>query len=66
MTRLTRQTVRIRAIESVLLIGVTFALVILGLVYFSSSAWFWVLAIFIDVPIWILIAFLERLDRSAS
>ncbi|HII40481.1 MAG TPA: hypothetical protein HA326_04600 [Thermoplasmata archaeon] len=64
MTRLTPETVRVRAAALILLVALTFSLVILGLVFFSSSGWFWVAAVFIDVPIWLLLAILERAERS--
>ncbi len=66
MTHLTPKTVRARAAALTLLVALTFAVVILGFVYFSSNAWFWVLAAFIDIPMWIVIAVLERSQRSTS
>ncbi len=66
MTHLTPKTVRARAGALTLLIALTFAVVILGFVYFSSNGWFWVLAAFIDIPMWIVIAVLERSQRSTS
>lgn len=66
MTRLTPETVRARAIALALLVALTFALVVLGLIYFSTSPWFWIVATIFDLPIWIIVALSERAERSAS
>ncbi len=66
MARLTRNEVRLRAAVLVILVCVTFAVVILAFAFALSTPWLWPLVVFVDGPILIVVAILERTGRSSS
>ncbi len=66
MARLTRREIRIREATAVIGFALTLALIVLAFVYAGTSDWLFVAIMFIDVPVLLILALMERVARTRA